>query len=556
MDFPVQVSLRRAGALVAVLLAAGCAGPAEAPRAAASAAPAPPAAASVQLPEMLAVELPAPGMTSIPPDVSPLRELLRAASAGGAQVTHDRVDPLPPGPTRVTWTAWEGEPRQSAVRATRTEYVYVFPYGQTPVGVSGDDHATTANRSAKVVRDASGTLHMAWLDSGRPGAGSRVMYRRARPDPQTGALAWDGEALRISGPGSEGRGSYVAVEASARVVHFAWPVGENVVYRRLANVNGTWTWDAVRHTGITGRVHDASPDIAVRGDDEIHVLSATGRYGISTDGGRGWRLDQVPRPPGGLKNPSLAVDRQGNAHVAFTALVRNAPSWSSSRPSGGYWQLRYVRRQASGGWVDAQDVLAESPEWGDPRAVTDILVDWCDIVLDGSGALQIGFHGTANTGIYGNDEAFLVRRPSTGPGAWAGWERPQPLHPVKPEAGQFFSYAPSISVDPTGDAVVGVVFFGVSPDGRYVFDTAARLVRAGRLAGPPIPLSGLASAAFTAGQPQEAPSVWFPVAAPRLHRGADGRVWLDVLQTVVPPSRQRSVYYVVYQRRELTDFFR
>jgi hypothetical protein len=281
----------------------------------------------------------------------------------------------------------------------------------------------------------------------------------------------------------------------------------------------------------------------------------SGRYGISTDGGRGWRLDQVPRPAG-FKNPSLAVDRHGNAHVAFTALVRNAPRYSSSKPSGGYWQLRYVRRQAGGGWVDAQDVLAESPDWGDQGAQTDILVDWCDIAVDGSGALHIGFHGTANTGIYGNDEAFVVRRPATGPGAWARWERPLSLHPINPEAGHYFSYAPSISVDPTGDAIVGVVFFGVAPDGRYVFDTAARLVRAGRFAGPPIPLSGLARAAFTTGQPQDAPSVWFPVGSPRLHRGSDGRVWLDVLQTVATPSRQRSVHYVVYQRRELTDLFR
>jgi hypothetical protein len=547
------VSVRRAAALVALLLAAGCAGSTEPPRAAAAAKA--PAGAVIQLPEMLAVELPAPGMASIAPDASPIRELLGAASAGGAQVTHDRLDPLLPGPTRVTWTAWEGAPRQSAVRATRTEYVYVFPYGQTPVGVSGDDHATAANRAPKVVRDASGALHMAWLDSGRPGVSSRVMYRHARPDAQTGVLAWSGEALHISAPPAEGRHSYVAVEASPRAVHFAWAAGESVFYRRLANVNGTWTWGDIRHTGIAGRGHDASPDIAVRGDDEIHLLSVNGRYGVSTDGGRSWRLDQVPRPAG-LKNPSLAVDAQGNAHVAFTALVRSAPNFSSSKPSGGYWQLRYVRRQATGGWVDAQDVLAESPEWGDPRAQTDVLVDWCDIAVDGSGALHVAFHGTANTGIYGNDEAFVVRRAATGPGAWSRWERPQPLHPIKADAAHFFSYAPSISVDPTGDAIVSVVFFGVAPDGRYVFDTAARLLRAGRLVGPPIPLSGLARAAFTGGQPQEAPSVWFPVAAPRLHRGSDGRVWLDVLQTVATPSRQRSVHYVVYQRRELTELFR
>ncbi len=33
-------------------------------------------------------------------------------------------------------------------------------------------------------------------------------------------------------------------------------------------------------------------------------------------------------------------------------------------------------------------------------------------------------------------------------------------------------------------------------------------------------------------------------------------MWLDVLQTVATPSRQKSVHYVVYQRHELTDLFR
>ncbi|MBM3488816.1 MAG: hypothetical protein FJX67_19650, partial [Alphaproteobacteria bacterium] len=52
------------------------------------------ASAAIVLPEPLAIELPASGMETIAPTASPLRELLAAATAGGAAVTHDATRPF------------------------------------------------------------------------------------------------------------------------------------------------------------------------------------------------------------------------------------------------------------------------------------------------------------------------------------------------------------------------------------------------------------------------------------------------------------------------------
>lgn len=87
-------------------------------------------------------------------------------------------------------------PNGGLFHATRAAYVYVFPFGQTPAGISRDTHATVGNHSPKVVRDGSGALHVVWLDAGRPGVGPRVMYRRGIQDPSIGCLRWQTEPLR------------------------------------------------------------------------------------------------------------------------------------------------------------------------------------------------------------------------------------------------------------------------------------------------------------------------------------------------------------------------
>ena len=508
---------------------------------------------TIALPEPLAVEVPAAGMAELSPDAPPLRELLGAAAAGGLRVTHDRSVPLRIGPTEVTWTAWERDPHQSGVRATRRAWVYLFPHGTTPVGATHKYNALAANHSAKIARDAAGAIHMAWLET-RPGPGrrrvGRVVYRHAVQDEATGRLTFETDVTPVSEPGGGGPGSYLALEASPNAVHLAWFGGRTTLYRRLVFRGGVWSFERVRDTGAPGNAHDTGPDMAVRGDDEIHIVTPTGHYAVSSNGGAGWSRDRLPASGPPFKNPAIAVDRAGHAHVVFTVLRRHLRSWSSDRPNGGYWELTYARRRPGGGWVDAQNVLAASPAWADAGPERDVLADWADIAVDAGGSLHVAFHGTANTGIYGRDEAHYVRRPAAGPGAWGPWEAAKPLHPIDRAGGTLFSFAPSLAVAPEGDVVVAVVFFELRDYPREIFDSDAVIVRGGVVEGPPIPLSQMAR---RAARWQDALGNWFPSAAPRLHRSKDGRVWLDTLQVAETPERHASPHPVVYQRLDLTD---
>lgn len=506
---------------------------------------------AIVLPEMLAIELPAAGLTSIGPGASPLKELLESALAPGRQVTHDVRSPLPLGATQVTWTAWSGAPGTSQSVATRQAWVYVFPYGQTPAGISGIHDATAGNHSAKVVRDRSGRVHAAWLDAARPVKGTAVLYRSGVQDPATGRFAWDTPVSRITPPGAKvGMG---AMEVSPNAVHFVWATESTTRYLRVLKVGNELRSDPIRDTRAVGIAYDNGSDLAVRGDDEIHVLTYAGQYSVSTDGGATWKVEQIPWPTGEKKNPALAVDAMGNAHVVYVLKVRIPAEWKSGQPNGAYWQLRYVRRQAQGGWVDAQDVLGAFPQWGDQGMSRDSLADWPDIMADPQGNIHVAFHGTANTGKYGQDEAFYVRRPAAGAGAWGAWETPVPLHPVNRATRQSYSYAPSLTFDPETDTVAAVVFFDNQDQSHEAFDSDVLLLRGGKVIGAPIVLSRNAKTAIDTKRGDDALATWFATAAPRLYRQADGRVWLDVLYTAQTPERHGSPHYVIYQRRELTD---
>jgi hypothetical protein len=425
---------------------------------------------------MLAIELPAPA-GNISPEASPLRDLLESARAGVLAVSHDQVAPLAVGGTLVTWTAWEASSgaARTAV-AKRSAYVYVF-------GVSGDDHATAGNHAAKVARDSSGRVHVAWLDSGRPGQEPAVMYRRGIPDDRSGIVSWETDPFRVS-DGSAAWNSYVALEASDHAVHLTWWGGRTTNYRRLVRDGGAWRWDPIRDTRAPGPGHDSGPDIAVRSDDEIHVLTPAGNYAITRDGGATWAPDQVPGVPGArMKLPGLALDANGNSHVVFTAVVRGGGNQPPALRNG-YWELRYIRRQVGGGWVDAHHVLAGFPEWSDPGKGQDRLADWADVAVDARGAVHVVWHGTANTHAYGRDEAFYIRRPAAGPRAWSPWEAPQALLRADPGP-VVHSFAPALAVDPAGDLVLPVFFVDMAKSGRAAFDSVMRIVRAGRVEGPP-----------------------------------------------------------------------
>jgi hypothetical protein len=363
--------------------------------------PAPPAPAPAQnditLPEPLAVEMPA-GATRLAPDASPLQDVLTAAAIGSLVVTHDLKQPVGVGAHQVTWTAWEGAANASPSRLQKTAVLFVLPSGQSPAGISGSTHATTGNTATKIVRDAQGRVHMVWLDAGRRGAAPAVVYRRAGTAAQTGAVTWETGPVRVNDARSEAGNAYVGIAASSSAVHVVWQANGSVRYRRLRHSGDGWTFDPIRDTGVRSEGSDVGPSLAAASDDEIHVISPIGAYGLSKDGGARWLRGSVPITAGTRsKAATIAVDRQGIAHVAYTGVVRGPSSPSEARPSDGYWELRYARRTSDGAWGNTQNVLAGVRAWASPSDGADVLVDWIRLAVDDAGNLHAAWHGTANT---------------------------------------------------------------------------------------------------------------------------------------------------------------
>ena len=162
---------------------------------------------------------------------------------------------MPPG---VTWTAWTGSAGTSAVRLQRTAVLFVLPAGQAPVGVSGSTHATAGNTSTKIVRDAAGRVHMAWLDARRDGMPPRVLYRRATTAPQTGAVTWETAPVRVNDGRSEAHNAFLGIAASAGAVHFVWQANGSIRYRRLRRQDGAWVFDPIRDTPDAMRTYAGS----------------------------------------------------------------------------------------------------------------------------------------------------------------------------------------------------------------------------------------------------------------------------------------------------------
>jgi hypothetical protein len=494
-----------------------------------------PALAQITLPDPLAVEIPDDGRSSIGADESPLRELLESAGSPLGPVQHDREGAeFPLGPTLVTWTDGVN---------TRAEYVYVYPFGQTPVGSTAYERATSGNAATNVVRDREGRIHVAWLDSGRDV--DRVMYRRGTQDPVTGRISWDISATRISEDSNDTWNSMVGVAVSDGYVHFVWYGGGNNSYYRRLRLSDM-TFDPIRSTGASGSLSDNGPDIQVRTDDEIHVVTPAnsgtgGRYALSSDGGENWTVEEIPRPASGIrmKAAAVAVDSAGNAHIVFPWLVRDA--------APRFWELRYVRRTVGGVWEDGHYVLGQFAEWLDPRSDADpanddwdMLSDWLDITVDRDDNLHVVWHGTVNTHAFGNDEAFYIRRQATGPGAWSTiWDPYVSLWPTD----RGYSFAPSISVDSRSGIAVPVVFYDTSTS--YEFDSNFKLMLDGVWDGRP------ANALTTMAADGYGLSTWFPCAAPELYVHPSGRIWIDVVATDWP-AEASSDMIVVHQRSEVT----
>jgi hypothetical protein len=338
-------------------------------------------------------------------------------------------------------------------------------------------------------------------------------------------------------------------------VHFAWRgVGNQVHYRRLTQVGGGWSFDPIRETGVFGDAHDNGPDIAAFNDNEVHILSRAMQYAYSINAGTSWidedLSDELPAGIQDFKYPALAVDQRGHVHMLVTI-----------RYDDFFWPLWYMHRSrpsaaGPGTWLEAHYPFENKPAWQDPGAGgRRLYLDWVDIEADAIGGLHIGWHGTFHSGAYAEDDAFYATRSASGDGSSDGWQDPIALATHAPGS-LLLSFTPSIATD-AASRTVFVVFMtkalGESPLESYNdLDSAVRVIRDNtfidaNLRGPEryVPLSNAANWAV---------ATWWPTTAPHLFRHPSGRVWLDVVQSMLHGASNEDFALIVHQRLDVTEF--
>jgi len=345
-----------------------------------------------------AIELPIGARGSLAPNESPLVDLLGAAIAGPLRVTHDHIGPAKLGVTPITFTAWAAAPNASAVVTRTTMPLLILPYGQTSIGVSINERASASNNIARVVRDESGTLHVAWLEA-RAGGRISVMYRRGPGRLGSTEAQWDLPAQSLSDERTVFWNAYVGLTVIPGGVLTSWQGPKGIVLRRIMASPAGWRLEPPIQTGIPSTGHEMGPSLVARGN-EIALLTPAGLLARSADRGATWSSEMTPFPPGQQpKNMAMDADSQGRLHVAFAWMIDDQ-----------YWELRYVRRETDGRWVDAQNVLADVPRWQRPNDAGQVLADFPSIRIDHRDGIHVAWHGTATTRKFGADENHYCYR--------------------------------------------------------------------------------------------------------------------------------------------------
>ena len=503
-----------------------------------SAAHAQPGPVKIVLPDLLAVELPR-GAADIGPQDPPLRALLESGKSGALKVSADLSRRVGAGPVSVTWSAMDAAGKTVA---SRTAAVFVLPFGMTPIGTSGDENATAGNNAAHIVRDSQGLMHMVWADSGGPTGRAGAVYRRASIA-EDGTVTLETPPIYVAEAGPSDWNSYPALAADGDAVQLVWQGGGSVYTRRAA---ASGALGPIVDTKARSAGRDVGPAI-VADPQGLHLATPEAVYARSTDGGMSWRTEKLPVPAGQqLKTVSLAPGEQGSLDVAFSSVAYPLGADTKSKGSGGWWQLRTIRRLADGSWTDPQDALSGFLGWGSPKPDEDALVDWIRVAPDGKGGLHAVWHGTAASRIYGNDSSYYAWRNAAG-----AWQSPVLLVPQDTARGVKFSFAPSLAVGPKG--AVAVSFYDIVGQAQwYGFDSTALMLDGGRTIGAPVPVSQSVAGAVASGHPELALSTRFPAVAPTIRRSADGHAWLDVLETLIPAYPGSNGKLIVYHRVDVT----
>ena len=332
--------------------------------------------------------------------------------------------------------------------------------------------------------------------------------------------------------------AYPALAVSGHDVQLVWQGGGTARTRRVSLGPNGWVMGVVSDTGAKSEGRDVGDAIAFDDKGGMHIATPNGVYSYSGDGGKSWRNEEIPLPPGeSIKTQSLAVDPAGMVHIAFSAPV--AADNPASGDAGGYWQLRTIDRTPDGHWINPTDVLGNIPGWQEPKKGTgDVLADWARIAADRQGGLHLTWHGTLYTRKYANDSSFYAFKKAGG-----NWSVPVRLIPQTPAIG--FSYAPSLALD--GDRTLALTFYeNHAGSSSSDFDTRLVQLRNGHIDGQST------SAVITAKTPDAAMWSRFPGIGPTAWRTADGRAGVDILELIQSSFQPDGPNLVVYRRLDLT----
>ncbi len=211
-----------------------------------------------------------------------------------------------------------------------------------------------------------------------PAALPGPFYRRATT--AGGVLHFETGPVNIADPGPSDWNGYPRWRRRATRCNWS---GRRVA-RRAQGASPPAPFWAVTDTGARSEGRDIGPAIAFDTKGGLHLVTPSGVYAFSGDGGQTWKREAVPLPAGvGIKTISLAVDNGGTVHIAFSAPVTRQNS-AGGTPSG-YWQLRTIDRGPDGTWRNPTDVLAHAPGWAEPKGGGDMLADWARIAADAKG---------------------------------------------------------------------------------------------------------------------------------------------------------------------------
>ena len=260
--------------------------------------------------------------------------------------------------------------------------------------------------------DGAGNAHVAWFDDTDyvgSGADVDIFYKRWNATSNT----WTTTEVVSTESTNSSWYSSIAVDDVGNV-HVAWSdytsydnsgTDADIFYKRWNTVSNTWTTTEVVSTESTGNSRD--PSIMVDGVGNAHVawFDGTNYYGSGTDRdifykrwnatSNTWTTTEVvsTESTDNSRDPSIAVDGVGNAHVAWEEMT----NYSSS---GADEDIFYKRWNAtSNTWTTTEVVSTESTDSS----------YFPSIVVDSAGNAHVAWTDATNYGTGTGLDIFYKR---------------------------------------------------------------------------------------------------------------------------------------------------